>query len=217
MRSIVSAGLQYTEGYSNASLLKKMLIEARLFQYFSVVAKFFNSERIVDTWALIIGVFRRPKMIEIEIPGFTTYRLQHIVLDVNGTIAKDGKLIEGVKELFAELRSRLDIHLVTADTHGGQSLIDETLSLTAVRIQSQDQIKAKLDYIRQLGADKVVAVGNGANDSAMLEHAALGIVVMGPEGTAVESLLNAKVAVSDIRGALELLIYPKRLMATLRR
>jgi soluble P-type ATPase len=156
-------------------------------------------------------------MIEIEVPGFTRYRLQHIVLDVNGTIAKDGRLLEGVQELFAELRPSLDIHLVTADTHGGQKAIDETLGLKAVRIESQNQVKAKLDYIRQLGAEKVVAVGNGANDSAMLEHAALGILIIGPEGAAVESLLKAKVAVPDIRAALELLLHPKRLMATLRR
>ena len=156
-------------------------------------------------------------MIEIEIPGYKTYRLQHIVLDVNGTIAKDGKLLEGVQELFAELRSKLDIHLVTADTHGGQEIIDRTLGLQAVRIQSQNQVQAKLDYIQRLGADKVVAIGNGANDSAMLEGAALGIIVLGPEGAAVESLFEAKVVVSDIRAALELLLYPKRLMATLRR
>lgn len=156
-------------------------------------------------------------MIEIEVPGFIRYQLQHIVLDVNGTIAKDGQLLEGVKELFAELSSKLDIHLVTADTHGGQKVIDETLGLTAVRIESQNQVKAKLDYIQQLGVDKVVAVGNGANDSAMLEHAALGIIILGPEGAAVESLLKAKVVVPDIRAALELLLHPKRLMATLRR
>lgn len=156
-------------------------------------------------------------MIEIEVPGFIHYRLQHIVLDVNGTIAKDGQLLEGVKELFAELSSKLDIHLVTADTHGGQKIIDETLGLTAVLIDSQNQVKAKLDYIQQLGAEKVVAVGNGANDSAMLEHAALSIIIVGPEGAAVESLLKAKVVAPDIRAALELLLYPKRLMATLRR
>jgi soluble P-type ATPase len=156
-------------------------------------------------------------MIEIDVPGFTRYRLRHIVLDVNGTIAKDGQLLEGVKELFAQLRPKLDIHLVTADTHGGQKIIDETLGLTAVRIELQNQVKAKLHYIQQLGTDKVVAVGNGANDSAMLEHAALGIVILGPEGAAIETVLKAKVVVPDIRAALELLLYPKRLMATLRR
>ena len=121
------------------------------------------------------------------------------------------------KELFEELRPKINIHLVTADTHGGQEIIDKTLGLEAVRIQSQNQVQAKLDYIQGLGADKVVAVGNGANDSAMLERAALGIIILGPEGAAVESLIKAKVVVPDIRAALELLLSPKRLMATLRR
>jgi soluble P-type ATPase len=156
-------------------------------------------------------------MIEIDIPGFRTYRLHHLVLDVNGTLAKDGQLLEGVLGLLGELRTRLDIHLVTADTHGTQEKLDKLLGLKSVRIPVQNQVKAKLDYIQQLGLNKVVAVGNGANDAAMVEHAALGIVVIGPEGAAVESLIKAKVVVSDIRTALELLLYPKRLVATLRR
>ncbi len=156
-------------------------------------------------------------MIEIEIPGFITYRLRHIVLDVNGTIAKDGLLLEGVRELFAELESKLAIHLVTADTHGNQEKLDKLLGLTAVRIPSGDQAQAKLEYVERLGRDGVVAVGNGANDAAMLEHAALGIVVLGPEGSAAACLTKADVVVSDIRHGLELLLHPKRLVATLRR
>ena len=156
-------------------------------------------------------------MIEIEIPGFLTFRLQHLVLDMNGTIAKDGQLIEGVAERLMELRSSLDIHIVTADTHGTLEAIDKLLNLTAVRIATQNQVQAKLDYIERLGADTVVAVGNGANDAAMLERAALGIVIVGPEGSAVETLLKADVAVPHIQAALELLLYPKRLIATLRR
>jgi soluble P-type ATPase len=35
-------------------------------------------------------------VIEIEIPGRGTYRLRHPVLDVNGTIAVEGELVEGV-------------------------------------------------------------------------------------------------------------------------
>ena len=81
----------------------------------------------------------------------------------------------------------------------------------------QDQVKAKLNYIEGLGADKVVAIGNGANDAGMLEKAALGIFVIGPEGSAVETLLKADVVVQNIGAALELLIYSKRLIATLRR
>jgi P-type E1-E2 ATPase len=156
-------------------------------------------------------------MIEIEIPGGVAYRFQHLVLDVNGTIAKDGILLSAVQELLAKLRTHLDIHLITADTHGNQDSIDRSLGITAVRISVQNQAKAKRDYIEQLGADTVVAVGNGANDASMLEGAALGIVIIGPEGSSVEALLKAKIAVSDIKAAFELLLYPKRLIATLRR
>jgi soluble P-type ATPase len=156
-------------------------------------------------------------MIKIEIPGFKKFQFEHMVLDVNGTIAKDGRLIAGVPGLFEALRSKLTIHLVTADTHGKQEIIDRTLSLRATRIPVRHQAEAKLRYIQKLGASKVVAVGNGANDRAMLDKAGLGICIIGPEGAAVISLLKADVAVQDIRSALELLIYPKRLIATLRR
>jgi P-type E1-E2 ATPase len=156
-------------------------------------------------------------MIEISIPGLKTLRLHHLALDVNGTIAKDGHLIEGTRELLAELEPKLAIHLITADTHGRLEDIRKNLNVTALQIPPQNQADAKLDYIRKLGADSVVAVGNGANDAAMLKQAALGIVIVGPEGAAVESLLQADVAVGDIRSAIELLLYPKRLIATLRR
>jgi len=156
-------------------------------------------------------------MIEIAVPGFMTFQFHHLVMDVNGTIAKDGQLIDGVADRLKELRSRLDIHLITADTHGLQEVIDKQLDLSAVRTPAENQIETKLAYIEKLGADMVVAIGNGANDSAMLERAALGIVIVGPEGASILSLLKADVAVPHIHAALELLLYPKRLIATLRR
>jgi P-type E1-E2 ATPase len=156
-------------------------------------------------------------MIEIQVPGFTTFQFKHLVLDVNGTIAKDGQLHDCVAELLGELRAKLDIHMITADTHGNQEAIDRSLGFAAVLIPPRNQLKAKLDYIERLGAKTVFAVGNGANDAGMLEHAALGVAVIGPEGAATEALLKARVVVPDIRAALELLLYPKRLVATLRR
>lgn len=156
-------------------------------------------------------------MIKIEIPGWTMLGLQHLVLDVNGTIAKDGQIIEGVAERLDALRAKLDLHLVTADTYGSQEAIDRILHLTAIRIPLKNQAKAKLEYVERLGASTVAAIGNGSNDSAMLERSALGILVFGSEGSAVETLLKAKIVVPDILSALDLLIYPKRLIATLRR
>jgi P-type E1-E2 ATPase len=156
-------------------------------------------------------------MIEVEIPGFKTYQFQHLVLDVNGTIAKDGQLIEGVQELLAELQSSIRIHLVTADTHSSLEQINNQLNLRAVRIPKQNQAEAKFNYIEQLDADTVVAVGNGANDALMLGRAALGIVIVGPEACASAALLKSDIVAPGIHAALELLLHPKRLIATLRR
>lgn len=156
-------------------------------------------------------------MIEIEIPGYKTLRLQHLVLDVNGTIAKDGQLLEGVAELLNELHTKLDLHLLTADTHGKQETIDSLLHLKATLISSKNQLQAKLDFIEKLGPTAVVAMGNGANDAAMLERAALGVWIIGPEGSAVAALLKSDVVAPNIYTGLELLLHPKRLVATLRR
>ena len=156
-------------------------------------------------------------MIEILIPGFKTFQIQHLVLDVNGTIAKDGKLIEGVEDLLTRLQPKLEIHLITADTHGGQEAINRQLKIVAFQIPVEKQAEAKLDYIEKLGTDSVVAMGNGANDAAMLERAALGVAVLSPEGAAVRTLQKADIVAPSIHSALELLLYPKRLIATLRR
>ncbi len=156
-------------------------------------------------------------MIEIEIPGVGVRRFQHLVLDVNGTLAKDGVLTEGVVDLLSTLREKVEIHIVTADTHGTRATIEKQLGLPLVCIPANDQAQAKLDYISRLNSEMVVAVGNGANDALMLENAALGILVIGPEGAALSALNGATVVVTQINTALELLLYPKRLSATLRR
>jgi P-type E1-E2 ATPase len=107
--------------------------------------------------------------------------------------------------------------LLTADTHGRQYLIDRQLGLQAIRIQPGDEAGQKAEYVRQLGAEHVVAIGQGANDAAMLEEAALGICVLSAEGTAVETMLAADLVAPDIFTALELLDKPLRIVASLRK
>jgi P-type E1-E2 ATPase len=156
-------------------------------------------------------------MIELNIPGRGTFQLEHLVLDVNGTIAKDGRLLDKVARPLAALKDRLTIHLVTADTYGKQGHIDLMLAMKAVRLQPGDEVRQKGDYVRSLGAEKVVAIGQGANDAEMLKAAAIGIAVLSEEGLAVEALLNASIVMHTIYDALNLLEFPSRLVATLRR
>lgn len=156
-------------------------------------------------------------MIELNLPGRGAIRLEYLVCDVNGTLAVDGRLVDGVSRLIGMLRDRLEIHLVTADTLGRQSVIDQQLGVKAVRLQPGDGAGQKAEYVRQLGADRVIAIGQGANDALLLEAAAIGICIISPEGTAVATLLKADIVAKDILSALELIEKPLRMVATLRK
>ncbi len=156
-------------------------------------------------------------MIELIIPGRGLIQLEYLVSDVNGTLALDGVLIEGVSQAIKSLSDRLEIHLLTADTHGRQAVIDSQLNLSAVRIQPGNEGEQKAAYIERLGAEHVVAIGQGANDATMLKKAALGICVLSAEGVALETLQAADIVAPDILTALDLLEKPLRLVATLRK
>jgi P-type E1-E2 ATPase len=156
-------------------------------------------------------------MIELEIPGRGNLQLQHLVSDVNGTLAVDGRLLDGLPRRIRALKDRLAIHLLTADTHGRQAEIDAQLGLQAVRIGPGNESAQKADYVKRLGPEAVVAIGQGANDAEMLATAALGICILSTEGTAVEALLSADLLLPDIHTALDLLEKPIRLVASLRK
>lgn len=155
--------------------------------------------------------------IKLAIPGRDVLELRHAVFDVNGTLAVEGVLVEGVAERIARLRQCLEVHLITADTHGQQAAVDAALGLTARRMQPNNERHQKYILVNELGRQHTVAIGNGCNDAWMLEAAAVGIAVLGREGLSVEALRGADVVVISIIDALDLLLMPKRLVATLRR
>jgi P-type E1-E2 ATPase len=156
-------------------------------------------------------------MFEINIPSRGLLRLQYLVLDVNGTIALDGKLLPGVASRLDRLRTILETLLVSADTQGTLSNLAADLKVKAKRLDSGDEAEQKRSIVEQLGAEGVVAVGNGANDALMLRRARLGIAVMAHEGLASECLIASDLIVPSIESALDLLLFPLRLLATLRK
>lgn len=155
-------------------------------------------------------------MITESIPGFADIAVSHLVLDYNGTLALDGAPLVGVRERVEALSEHLSIHVVTADTFGraAEVLSDWPVFLTVLTPGQEAEQKAT--YVQTLGADTVAAVGNGRNDCRMLSLACVGMAVIGPEGVASPALLSADLVCPDIFGALDLLVHPHRLKATLR-
>lgn len=155
-------------------------------------------------------------MIDLDIPGLGVYAIKHLVLDYNGTLAQGGNILPGVLDVLGMLVPMVEVHVVTADTFGtaAQQLSGSPVSLTI--LAEEDQAEAKLDYLRRLGAESAIAIGNGRNDRKMLEAAAIGIITIHKEGASLRALSRADIVTTNILDALELLRYPKRLVATLR-
>jgi len=142
--------------------------------------------------------------------------LDHLVLDVNGTLAIDGQLLPGIADLLSSLRDHLTIHLLTADTHRKQAEIDRILGLKALRVKSGEEKFQEAAYVKEIGPEHTAAIGQGANDAFMLAEARIGVCILSKEGTAVDTLLSADLAVPDTESALNLFLHPARMIASLR-
>jgi soluble P-type ATPase len=155
-------------------------------------------------------------MISMTIPGWKSLQLLHLVLDYNGTIAFDGRLIDGVEQRLNSLAAALTIHILTADTFGSvrQALAGIPCELAIIPVDNQAE--AKQAYVAQLGPETCVCMGNGRNDRLMLREAALGMAIAGAEGAAIEAMVAADILTTGILEALDLLVHPLRLTATLR-
>jgi soluble P-type ATPase len=155
-------------------------------------------------------------MIDIDIPGLRLLEINHLVLDYNGTLALDGVLLPGVAEVLIALATHVQVHVLTADTfgHAKAQLAGVPAKLSIAPLHGQTDWKQQ--FVVALGADAVVAIGNGRNDSKMLAAAAVGIALIQREGAAAVTVTSADVLCTSIFDALALLQNPKRLIATLR-
>jgi soluble P-type ATPase len=157
-------------------------------------------------------------MIQIDIPGFGPIEIAHVVTDFTGTLSEDGMLCEGVRERMNRLAEHLQVHVLTADTFGSarKELAGINCTVHVMDVPGGTLHEAKEAYIRQLGPDGVFAMGNGNNDALMLSAAKVGVVVCLREGCAGDALRASDVLVTSAEDALDLLLHPNRLKATLR-
>lgn len=153
---------------------------------------------------------------KVNIPGRKEIEIQNIVFDYNGTIAIDGKLIEGIKKSINELSNSFKFYVITADTYGSveKELLDTNCEVIKIAKSSQDI--SKLEFIKSLGSSKTLSVGNGQNDKLMLKESILGIAILQDEGLCTETLLNSDILVKSIFDVFSFLNDENRLIATLR-
>lgn len=155
-------------------------------------------------------------MIDVTIPGFGRLALSELVCDFNGTLARDGRLLDSARRLLPDVAKVVNIRVVTGNTFGSASEELRDCPCEVVLLGAQSQARAKKALVERIGRERVIALGNGRNDRLMLKAAALGIGVTGDEGIAGEAAQACDVIARCIGDALELLLEPRRLTATLR-
>jgi soluble P-type ATPase len=115
-----------------------------------------------------------------------------------------------------ELSQKLSVHVLTSDTFGLARQELEGVNCLLHVLEGEGHLTQKEKYVISLGAETVAALGNGNNDAGMLGAAALGICVCLKEGCSTEALKKSRILVRSPIDAIDLLLYPKRLTATLR-
>jgi len=155
-------------------------------------------------------------MFEIDIPGFGSIRLEHLVSDYTGTLSVNGKIVPGIKDRLNRISKFLKIHILTADTFGTAGSELEGVDCEIHILKGANHDVKKEDYVKKIGAGSVIAFGNGTNDRRMLKAVKIGVAVCLAEGCSIDAISSADILVTSASDALDLLLNPKRLKATLR-
>ncbi len=154
-------------------------------------------------------------MILIQRPGEEPLEIEFILLDFEGTLVQDRRVHPKAKDKINLLSKRTKIYILTKGEEESIEEILKTLKVEVIYLKEGEASERKLDLLRQLGAKRSVAIGNGVDDAPIMEEAGLGICILGKEGASAEALKRADVVVTNVLDALDFLLKPFRQKATL--
>jgi soluble P-type ATPase len=154
-------------------------------------------------------------MIVIQRPGQEPLEIDFILIDFEGTLAMDRRVHPKAKDKINLLSKRAKIYILFKAEKEQVMEVLKKVKAEVIRLAEGEGSQEKLSLLRQLGSDRAVAIGNGADDALMLEEAGFGICVIGKEGSSSVAMKQADVVVSDILDGLDFLLKPLRQKATL--
>src|SRR5690554_5027097 len=132
-------------------------------------------------------------MLIYEIPGREDIKIENLVLDYNGTIAVNGKIIEGVKELLTKLKDYVNIYILTADTYGTVEKECKGMEAKVLTFPKENAGESKRDIVKELDGQKTICVGNGFNDIPMFKESILSIAIIEGEGASGQLLVESDI------------------------
>lgn len=155
-------------------------------------------------------------MILYEIPGREDITIENLVFDYNGTIAVDGKLIDGVSHLINSISEYVNIYILTADTYGTVEKECSSIDAKVLTFPKENAGESKREIVRELGGKNTVCIGNGYNDIAMFEESILSIAIIEGEGASTNLLAKADIVTRSIIDGINIILNKNMVKATLR-
>ncbi len=156
-------------------------------------------------------------MIPLQRPGQGPLEIDFILVDFDGTLAADRRVHPKTKDKLNLLARRTKIYVLTTQVEGAAEEALKKVNTEIVRLKEGEAGQEKLDLLNRLGPARTVAIGNGLDDTPMIEQAGFGICVMSREGTSAEAMQKADLVFTSILDALDFLLKPLRQKASLGR
>lgn len=149
------------------------------------------------------------------VSGVGEIELNTIILDLNGTLAVRGKVPNGVAERIRKLKDiGFTCILFSGDQRGNAKQLAQDLGIDFVLTKDGD---SKRQAAQKYDKEHTVAIGNGSIDIGVYENAKVRIGTLQAEGIHTAILAYIDVLVPSIIDALDLLLDPDSLAATMRR
>ncbi|MDO5707358.1 MAG: HAD hydrolase family protein [Andreesenia angusta] len=152
----------------------------------------------------------------IEIPGFRSIHIEHLVLDYNGTLAVDGKVIDGVRDRIKKLSKEIKVHILATDTFSVANSEFEDYDVEIKIMNSDDSAIHKRKTVETLGNQNTVCIGNGFNDIEMMKVAGLSLGIVQSEGMSGKLVFYSDIIYNNIIDALDALDNTNRIRSILR-
>lgn len=156
-------------------------------------------------------------MVSIDIPGKGKMNIENLVLDFNGTIAYDGNIKNGIREKIQRVHEMgINIYILTADTYHQAAEQCKDMPVTLEIFDVDNAALSKREIVNNIDSKLTMTIGNGNNDVEMFEESILSVAVIGDEGCAVKAIFAADIITNNMDDAIDLLLNPHRIKATLR-
>ncbi len=148
------------------------------------------------------------------VPGVGELELDTIIFDLNGTLTVRGMLSQGVAERLQRLKNfGYTCVLFSGDQRGNAQKLAQELRILFVPTKDTE---AKRVAAQKYDKEHTVAIGNGRIDIGVFENAKVRIGTLQAEGVHTVILAHIDILVPSIMDALDLLLDPDSLAATMR-